>query len=392
MTLEHIPIDNVTEADLRTLVTARVAEGKRIEYKRQVELGPDSDRKKFLEGVTSFANSEGGELLVGVEAVAGIPQGISGAAIPNPDDTIRLMEDLIRQGVAPRIPQLQIRAIPLSNGENCLLVRIGRSWLAPHMVTFNDSMKFHARTSAGKHLMDVQELRDAFGRAGATRDRLARFRDTRLEAIRTGKSAPGPLSESALMVVHLLPVSAFETPSSVELLGLETNLSKLRTLFLEQTGYRWNVDGIVSYSSTARDSKNAYTQFYRDGRIEAVAPITYKVRRGPSVIVPQEDTFLRTKIGVELAKGIGAWLQILEGLELAPPFVLFVSLLGVRGARVQFPAEIHNASLPVDRDDLVLPEAWLSTIRPDLNPVVKDLVERVGNAAGLADWNPSTTT
>jgi hypothetical protein len=49
-----------------------------IEYKQTVDLGPTADVKrkiKLLAGISSFANTDGANFLVGIRAVNGIPQG-----------------------------------------------------------------------------------------------------------------------------------------------------------------------------------------------------------------------------------------------------------------------------------------------------------------------------
>lgn len=67
-----------TRDDLDRLILNKVPEGKTLEYKRQLPGREDGGNVKILQSITSFANTNGGELLYGVEAEDGIPIGLSG--------------------------------------------------------------------------------------------------------------------------------------------------------------------------------------------------------------------------------------------------------------------------------------------------------------------------
>ena len=67
------PIHTIDLDDLRALVDDEVREGKTIEYKCELPGGADSDRVSLLATVSSFANTAGGDLLIGVEAEEGVP-------------------------------------------------------------------------------------------------------------------------------------------------------------------------------------------------------------------------------------------------------------------------------------------------------------------------------
>lgn len=60
-------IDDITEEDLQLLVDDQISERKTIEYKISIPGNSDSERKEFFADVSSFANSEGGILVYGIE-------------------------------------------------------------------------------------------------------------------------------------------------------------------------------------------------------------------------------------------------------------------------------------------------------------------------------------
>lgn len=55
-----------------------VSEGRTIDYKRELPGNSDGDKKEFLADVSSFANTSGGDLILGVDENAGVPIQITG--------------------------------------------------------------------------------------------------------------------------------------------------------------------------------------------------------------------------------------------------------------------------------------------------------------------------
>ena len=71
MSLEK-PIDQVVEADLRTLIENQVSERKAIDYKQALPGKSDGENKEFLADVSSFANASGGHLIYGMREEGGM--------------------------------------------------------------------------------------------------------------------------------------------------------------------------------------------------------------------------------------------------------------------------------------------------------------------------------
>ena len=71
-------IDLITEDDLASLIENQVREGYQIEYKQAVAFKDKQDKLDFLAGVTSFANTVGGDFLIGITAASGVPTAIPG--------------------------------------------------------------------------------------------------------------------------------------------------------------------------------------------------------------------------------------------------------------------------------------------------------------------------
>jgi predicted HTH transcriptional regulator len=69
----HMPLEQVQQHHLQSLIDAKAAETLTIEYKRETYGANDDARAEFLADVSSFANTSGGDLAIGIDAKDGIP-------------------------------------------------------------------------------------------------------------------------------------------------------------------------------------------------------------------------------------------------------------------------------------------------------------------------------
>ena len=60
-------IENINIEDIESLIENSVCENKNLDYKRELHIDTDSDKKEFLADISSFANSNGGDIIFGIE-------------------------------------------------------------------------------------------------------------------------------------------------------------------------------------------------------------------------------------------------------------------------------------------------------------------------------------
>ncbi len=65
-------------------------EGKIIEYKEALPGDSDKDKREFLADVSSFANTAGGVLYLGIREDSGVPVELTGLPVGQVDDATRL--------------------------------------------------------------------------------------------------------------------------------------------------------------------------------------------------------------------------------------------------------------------------------------------------------------
>jgi predicted HTH transcriptional regulator len=103
MFLSELPLERHSEADLQRLIADGVRESRDLDFKRDA-VGDDRDAKReFLRDVTSFANAAGGYLLIGMAEAAGVADALIGLTTRPPDDEKLRLENVIRDGVEPRL-------------------------------------------------------------------------------------------------------------------------------------------------------------------------------------------------------------------------------------------------------------------------------------------------
>jgi len=120
---------------------ARFNEGLRVEYKSTFD---DNVRRNLPKVVSSFANSLGGVLVVGVNALNGVPQQpIDGFRIPN-EELALTIENICLQGMNPPvIPRTTV--VPSDAPDRTFLViEVDESVEAPHAI--ENSKRVYVRT------------------------------------------------------------------------------------------------------------------------------------------------------------------------------------------------------------------------------------------------------
>jgi len=385
----------LTEADLQKLVSEEVREGKTLDYKQALPTDQTEDKKEFLADVCSFANTAGGHLLYGVEEAEGIATKVTGVPAQDFEALTLRLESSVRDGIEPRIPEAHTHVVKLTSGRAVVILAIGRSWAGPHMVTFKGTSRFYARTSSGKHQLDVQQIREAFlGTEGVAR-KLRDFRSERLAKVLAGDLA-FELVGSATTVLHVCPVSAFATTEVISLDQMRSGQSSQHLRPIRSSGWneRITFDGLIRFHETVKEPVRvwSYAQIFRNGCIEA-GDCTMLVPHGD----PPQGGFPSGVFEHKIADALGSYLKYAQALGLEPPFVIFLSVLNVRGYRMILNNHYGDEPNRVDRDHLLLPEIFIENPGEPPARLLKSSFDAIWNACGFdgsfnydqaGEWKP----
>jgi len=380
MSLSGKPSESITQSDLLALVENEVRELKRIEYKQSLPGNMDSDKKEFLADVSSFANAAGGDLIYGMKAEDGMPTEVCGLGGINVDQEALRLESMIRSGIEPRIHGISTWAIESKELGVSFIIRIPRSWYPPHRVVYRGHDKFYTRSTNGKYPMDVSELRAAFTLSETTMDRIRDFREGRLVRIVAGET-PVPLYDAPKIVLHLVPLRAFDPGAKFDVASLAHKKTELAPIGSLSWSDRHNFDGFLTYDQGNRSVGISYLQVFRNGTIEAVDAWILRDRPKVGRLIPAQ--FFESK----LVEAVGRFLRRQKQLGVEPPVFVMLSLLRVSGYVMatgsRYP-NLHDLTdfHPIDRNDLLVSEVMVDNLDSDPPQVMKPIFDAIWNAAG----------
>jgi hypothetical protein len=241
------------------------------------------------------------------------------------------------------------------------------------MVIFKNSSRFYVRHSTGKNQLDFMGIRSAFIASESLNERIRQFRSDRIAKI-IADETPVPLRQKPKIVLHVLPVESFTTGSSIDI-----------SLFEHfQTGKypesRYNFDGFCTYGSSKmyeeQGGYHSYDQIFRNSCIESVTTIGFGYPNSTPKVIEEKSR------GDKLIETTKHYLESLKSeLEINPPILIMISLLGVRGYGVEH-AEDRDCKYEIDRDHLIIPELFVQSYDDEVSDILRPAFDAIYQACG----------
>jgi hypothetical protein len=206
------------------------------------------------------------------------------------------------------------------------------------------------------------------------------FRKQRISLISADQEGdlPVQLAGNKRIVFHVISPKAFEFGKAIELRYFEQHLKKLITLCNDvqenvTTAAGFNFEGFLSTSTLPKaKSPYGYTLFFRHGIVEAVD--TYLLEsRGSYIIAASLES--------ELIKAFFNFVQQLEGMNIKPPIVVALTLLGVKGYQLYRPGQLA-AETKIRTDILEMPEIIVQNYSDAPPRNLRPLFDMVWNVFG----------
>jgi hypothetical protein len=366
--------DEIKYEDLIYLIQNQILEGKDIEYKSELPGNSDQDKKEFLADVSSFCNTNGGDLIYGITENDGIPTEVIGFNIESIDESLRRLDSIIQAGIKPRF-LYHLKFIQIDNSDKKILViRIEKSWNSPHQIVFNNDSKFHARNSAGKYQLDLAELRSLFNYSQNLQDEIKSFINNRVLQIE-GNNMPILFNGIAKIVLHLIPLETFKEHFKIDIESIERN-PLLRPIYASTYNTHINFDGRLFYSKDSSNNAYTYTQVYRNGVIEAVDA-------GMLANDDEESENRIASIAYEktLIESVNRYIKFYNDQGFNAPIALSLCLLNVKGYKMSTSGFSYRTKL-IDRDMLFLPNVLVEALDTPAEKILKPLFDLIWNACG----------
>lgn len=375
------PFESISKSEIEALIDNKVREGRTIEYKKEIPTNSDENKREFLADVSSFANASGGDLIFGISEENGLPKSANGLS-GNIDAEMLRLESIIRDGLDPRIQGIRIRPIEgFSNGV-VLLIRIPKSWNAPHIITFKNWSRFYTRNSAGKYQMDVTEIRSAFLLSDSLTNKIKLFRDNRISKVIADDTFI-PLVKGPRLILHLLPLISFTTEFLIDIRTLEDHVTSLVPIGVSGWSHRFNLDGFVTFGGNNNKESFSYCQIYRSGQVEAVAA---------HILTNHKEGMFLPCVSYEekIIQAVQEYMAFLRQVEIPCPIVVVLSLTGVLGAKMGI-SSLYGCGEPVDRNNLILPDVLFDNYndsdKSETAKMLRPIFDAVWNSFGYSHSN-----
>lgn len=260
------PLSELDQPDVEKLLLDEIPEGQHVEYKQRLpakgeSVDPwysgagrigDRARNEILEEIVAFANSEGGNLIVGVKQTEDKPPRPDGIdPLPNCHDLAERFGHIVRDCVEPEIPVFEIAGVSTKkDGAGIVLIRVASSRSAPHRVTTTNNCTI--RRADRTEVMGMREIQDRTIELARGDERLRERLEERRENYFKNRFGHGPSKPVAGVRVTLIPV--------------RTNIQIHRPFDQPELSFYWEsiFQGKVS-------GKRA--QFDQPGRMEGANPL-----------------------------------------------------------------------------------------------------------------------
>ncbi|KKN61193.1 hypothetical protein LCGC14_0524340 [marine sediment metagenome] len=372
--------DEVNQDFLESLINNGIEENIHLEYKEQ--LGSNAEIAK---DISSFANSDGGNIIYGMQEVNNKPTEIK------PMSQLKLREKLdqiTRNGIDP---SLDVRILPIdvtikTNEGQVFLIWIPRKYpILRQAVKF---AKYYKRTEFTCSPMSNFEIETAFKLAYNYEERINSIFQNRLNKLNFGEYYVNIPSQTR-MFIHMISIDTLETHKfkDLEIVFNEFEKYLKPPSCLLGRNIERNLDGLLVSCGPDPYSGNyvGYVQLYRNGMIESI---------DSSLLFPTNH--LHGKKYMKPVKKLGMWyleeniirscemyLKTLEKIGAGLPIYLFLSFTHIKGYKISLIP--YGVSLRIDsditkRDDILLPRIKIDSFEIEIEEKLKTSFDIFWNA------------
>ncbi|MGZ9642829.1 AlbA family DNA-binding domain-containing protein [Bacillus cereus] len=309
------PFAEITLEDIIKLKEDGVEEGKRIDYKQQLKFENRDVKREFAKDITSFANTEGGDLIIGVSEEKGAINEILGIEVLDKDALRLSIESFLRTSIEPQLSNIGINFYPI--GERFILhIHVPKSYNGPHIA---NKAKFVARNSAGNYELDYTEIKQRFTASKGVESEMESYHFERLMKIKRDDGY-WETEDGAAIVMHIMPIQSFV--DSFFVTDLSCGKFELKPLFSSFHQQKINFNGVAGVA------RKSYHHINRQGITEIVDKLYLnrhlKDNTDAEII---EGSLIISKA----EEALGNALRNVELLGLNGPYYVFTALIDVKG-------------------------------------------------------------
>ena len=141
--------------DLEKMISGQVQESLHLDYKRSMAVS-NKNRTEIAKDVSSFANSDGGIIVYGIEEEKHLPIRIDDGIDHDIHKPREWFENVIHGNMAPRLDGIVIAQISLSSDRSAYAIEIPKSYRGPHQE--RGSRRYYRRYNFKAEPMEDYEI------------------------------------------------------------------------------------------------------------------------------------------------------------------------------------------------------------------------------------------
>ena len=377
-----IRADKLQEADIKRLVENQIQENSNLDYKKELSISKDKDKKEFLFDVSAMYNTDGGCLVFGIEEEkdinnqnTGKPKKITGIEIENSDKLIQQIEDIVKNCTEPSISQLIINELEV-DGLTVLILGIPKGLGLPSMVTYNQTNKFYKRRNSGKFAVDVYELNNMFMQNQVLKEKASDFRKNRIKTVLNQESLPNLVIDNSFFV-HIIPFSFLDNHIVDFSKAEKDNVLDMRPIGTSGWDKMYNIDGYATFATSFdRQQITSYNQIFRNGIYESYTSELFFEDRNGNI------AFNGKAMIEETLRTISEGLKVLNHMQFEPPFLVSFSFHNVLGKLLYNDVSFYSKAFK--QNEIIFPLILIPTYESDIYSLIKPNFDILWQSFGFA--------
>jgi hypothetical protein len=151
--------------DLEGYIRDQVGESLTLEFKRELNLSSEHDKREAAKDVSGMANARGGQIIYGIEDAEVGDTGCKAAKALHPladSDLVERLDNVLASAISPRV-RVRLYTVNVANGL-CLVADVPASDYDLHMVSAYGETRYYRRTEKAVRPMTEPEVAQAYER------------------------------------------------------------------------------------------------------------------------------------------------------------------------------------------------------------------------------------